>query len=161
MTHSESPTQSALPAIQSVPASLMALKSRNVSMYESELEQTSETDDKARIRKLEEEVRTKLENHMNNVLLLNSPSLCFFQLLVTRRAWHSQITHLESQLGRLKDAMTLAKEEAQASSMAERERRSEQAMMEQGVCSRCRGMLNAGQAERGPSGLSNLITQKP
>jgi hypothetical protein len=88
MTHSESPTRSALPAIQSVPASLMALKSRNVSMYESELEQPSETDDKARIRKLEEEVRTKLENHVNNVLLLNSP-LCFFQLLVTRRAWHS------------------------------------------------------------------------
>lgn len=160
MTHSESPTRSALPAIQSVPASLMALKSRNVSMYESELEQPSETDDKARIRKLEEEVRTKLENHVNNVLLLNSP-LCFFQLLVTRRAWHSQITHLESQLGRLKDAMTLAKEEAQASSMAERERRSELAMMEQGVCSRCRGRLKAGQAERGPSGLSNLITQKP
>jgi hypothetical protein len=97
---------------------------------------------------------------VNNVLLLNSP-LCFLQLLVTRRAWHSQITHLETQLGRLKDAMTLAKEEAQASSLAERERRSELAILEQGVCSRCRGMLDAGQVEREPSGLSASISQKP
>ena len=148
------------PADHSEPVSLVAMKSRNFSLFQPEKERSQDGDyydDKARIKQLEEEVSFMSRINCTRQLFIHIP----LQLSATRKAWHTQITQLESQLGRLKDAMSLATQEAQASRIADKERQSGVTTAHEGICRNCLGLIKEGKTEKGQHGLQALVVKNP
>lgn len=146
-----------IPADQSGPISLTTLRSKNSTRGKPERSHAEEEeDDKARIKRLEEEVSSKPGwVHLHCCHFADRPFLR--QLSATRKAWHTQITQLESQLGMVKDAMSLAQQEVQS----QREKQSHSAQEAGGrFCQRCHSAMGGGDGE-GRSDLRGLIVKNP